>query len=335
MERIQDTKQRLGVYFRDKFPQRQELSVAALEQLTAGVSRDNYQATLSWREGQVQVSENLVFQVELGSFHDPERYDFRRQYDVLRRVHGTGIPVPRFYWIEEDSTVFGHPFAVMEKVDGEVIGEVYKLQPQHQAQLVEDYIEILARLHELDWQSLGLSFLNQPEVEGSRFETTMDQWQLSIGSGQYDPQPLIVELATWLKRNVPVPERTVLCHGDYHLRNFLARDGRIVAILDWESVCIGDPMRDLGWSCVFLSTVYSDFCSDADFIRTYEERTGLKVNQESLTFWKVWAAFGLIAVGLAAIKIGLEAEQPDMRQLGIWSMLVPRLQDTAAQLLGF
>lgn len=335
MEREQDKKQNLETYFRAKFPQRKELFLVEMDQLTAGVSRENYSIMLSWQEFQAPVSESLFLQVASGGFHDPERYDFTRQYEALKRVYGAGIPVPKVHWVEMDSKIMGYPFAVMEKVEGELLAQAYKEQPQHQPQLVKDYVEILAKIHGLDWRALGLSFLEMPETQDQRLEMMTEAWQSLTGNTQDNPQPIIAELTTWLKRNIQPPNYTTLCHSDYHLRNILACDGRIVALLDWEAVRIGDPVSDLGWACVFLTTVYSDFCTESDFIRNYERAAGVKVDQERLLFWKVWAALGLISVGLAAIQIGLESEPPDIRQLGIWNLLVPRLQDTAAQLLGF
>lgn len=37
----------------------------------------------------------------------------------------------------------------------------------------------------------------------------------------------------------------VWCHADLDARNWLVRDRRIVGILDWESLCVGDPAADV------------------------------------------------------------------------------------------
>ena len=336
MEQGQDKKQRLEAYLRAKFPQREGLSVTKIDQLTAGMSRENHAVTLSWREAQGQVSESLIIQVELGFARD-EEYDFRPQYEVLKAVHGTGIPVPRVYWLEMDSSVLGHPFSVMEKIEGEVLGEgYYTYHPEHLEQLGKDYAGILAKIHGLDWQALGLHSLGMREVHLEDFDLDMARYSEQIAeANRYNPQPVMAEFITWLRRNRPPAERTTLCHGDYHLRNFLARDGRIVAVLDWEAAHIGDPMYDLGWSCMLMKAVFVDFWNETDFIRTYEEMAEVKVNKESLLFWKVAASVILAYVGLVGIKSGIESKDPDMRQLWIWHILVPRVQDIAARMVGF
>jgi len=340
VEKAQDIRRRLETYLKAKFPQREELSVVEMEQLTAGVSRENYLATVSWRETHGPVSEGLIIQIELG-FTDSvlvesEPHEFGPQYEVLRRVYGTGIPVPRVYCVEMDNEVLGHPFCVMEKVEGEVLGEGYYVNyPEYRERLVREYVEILTKIHGLDWEALDLSFLGVPEMDNQRLETALAGFQRLAEDNQYSPRPVMVEVLTWLKRNIPEIGRITLCHGDYHLRNILARDGRIVALLDWEAVHLGDPLMDLGWSCMFLKVGYESFCSEADFICAYEEISGEKVDRERLLFWQLVAALGLMSVGLAGIKAAIESKDPDMRQLWIWPLVLPRVEDAAARLLGF
>ena len=68
-------------------------------------------------------------------------------------------------------------------------------------------------------------------------------------------------------------------HGDYRLGNFLERNGRITAILDWELVHLGDPVEDLGWA--FLpqyrggTPLVCGLASEEDFLARYEARAGL------------------------------------------------------------
>jgi len=38
----------------------------------------------------------------------------------------------------------------------------------------------------------------------------------------------------------------VILHGDYWPGNTLWRNGRLVAVIDWEDAAIGDPLADLG-----------------------------------------------------------------------------------------
>jgi len=86
---------------------------------------------------------------------------------------------------------------------------------------------------------------------------------------------------------------------------------------------------------MFMRTVFRDFWDEDEFIRTYEEAAGVKVNRDSLFFWEVLAFARLILVGFIGIRTGIESEDLDMRQLGTWPVLVPLLQDGTARMLGF
>ena len=84
-------------------------------------------------------------------------------------------------------------------------------------------------------------------------------------------------------------------HGDYRLGNFLERNGRITAILDWELVHLGDPVEDLGWA--FLpqyrggTPLVCGLASEADFLARYEAQAGVPVDRASLRFYhRVFAA---------------------------------------------
>jgi len=332
MEKTQDMKQRLEAYLKSKFPQRAGLSVAELEWMSGGFSYETYFFTATWEEAEGPVSESLVIrmQPELGCIPP---YDIRPQYEVLKRVHGTGIPVPKVYWLETDSQVLGHPFFVMEKIEGgELLYDAYWNQPEHQAQLTKEYTSVLAKLHGLDWQALGLSFLSVPENDRQCAEKEIAKWEWVVEDNQYSPQPVMAELFSWLKRNVPRAERTTLCHGDFHVRNLIAHDSQVVATLDWEMVGIGDPVSDIGWVCLFIR--WLGFWTEADFIRSYEEIAGVKVNEESLFFWVVLAHVKLAAIALAGLKTSIESKTLDVRQImdGNFSYM---LQDLAAQMLGF
>lgn len=42
-----------------------------------------------------------------------------------------------------------------------------------------------------------------------------------------------------------IDEEPAWLHGDLHSKNVIARDGRIVAVIDWGDICAGDPATDL------------------------------------------------------------------------------------------
>jgi len=329
---VPDMKQRLEASLKTRYPQRQDLSVVELEWMSGGFSYLTYFFTVTWKEAQGPVSESLVIRVqpELGCIPP---YDIRPQYKVMKTVYGMGVPVPKVYWLETDSQVLGQPFFVMEKIEGgELLLDAFWNQPQNQAQLVKDYTSVLAKIHGLDQQALGLSFPSESGNNRHYAEKEIDKWEWVTENNQYTHQPVMAELCSWLRRNIPPAERITLCHGDFHVRNLIAREGHVVATLDWEMAGIGDPISDLGWACLFIR--FLGFWSEADFIQSYEEITEVKVSEDSLFFWLVLSYVKLAAIALAGLRTSIESKNLDVRQIldGNFSLT---LQDTAAQLLGF
>ena len=112
-------------------------------------------------------------------------YDMRLQYDCMRLLAKTGVPVPRMVWLETDDTsVVGAPFYVMGRVDGRVPsdrppyptdGWVKELAPADQARIWWGGIESMAKIHTLDWRALGFGFVDKPELG----RTGLDQ-QLAV-----------------------------------------------------------------------------------------------------------------------------------------------------------
>jgi aminoglycoside phosphotransferase (APT) family kinase protein len=50
--------------------------------------------------------------------------------------------------------------------------------------------------------------------------------------------------------------RCALLHGDFWPGNVLWKGGRLVAVIDWEDACLGDPLADLATARVELLCGY-------------------------------------------------------------------------------
>jgi aminoglycoside phosphotransferase (APT) family kinase protein len=66
----------------------------------------------------------------------------------------------------------------------------------------------------------------------------------------------VLEVADWLRANLPAPATSSVVHGDFRLGNVLVAPDhpRVAAVLDWELAAVGDPRADLG----YLVATWSD-----------------------------------------------------------------------------
>jgi aminoglycoside phosphotransferase (APT) family kinase protein len=221
----------------------------------------------------------------------------------------------------------------MKRIEGgESMVAAYTKHPEYRARLLRDYVSILAGIHGLDWQSLDLSFLGVPENDRQFGEKEIARWEQMVEASQYRPYPIMTELFSWLKKNIPPAECAKLCHGDYTMLNAYALDGRMIAIFDWEMASIGDPISDIGWAFMLGENV-AGWDGDA-VIRNYEEMTGKKVNEESLFFWRVYSFLKISAISVSGLKAGIEARDIYMLPV-VLSMSIPTTLNKAARMLGF
>jgi aminoglycoside phosphotransferase (APT) family kinase protein len=152
-------------------------------------------------------------------------------------MHDQGIPVPKVYGWIDDPTAY-----VMDRVPGR--NDFEKATEAERESVVDDYLQILARLHALPLDPFidaGIMRAATPDESGllgiARYEAN---WR----SMKRMPDPFIEFSLAWLRRNPPRSKgreaAIVWDSGQFHHEN-----GRIVAVLDVEIGHIGDPMMDL------------------------------------------------------------------------------------------
>ena len=155
-------------------PDASELAIAPFERPSAGYSNETFLFDLSYRLGDGVHRDRLVARLAPSDFLVFPEYDLVAQCRVMRSLAATTIPVPRVRWLEEDATVLGTPFYLMDAIGGEVPAEVpsyhsygfvSEATPERRTHMWWSGIGTLARIHALDWRTLGLAFLGVPPPE--------------------------------------------------------------------------------------------------------------------------------------------------------------------------
>jgi aminoglycoside phosphotransferase (APT) family kinase protein len=179
----------------------------------------------------------------------PTAHDMAREYRVLSALAGTGVPVPMTYALCEDEDVNGAPFYVMEKVEGVIYRDgasLAVLDAADAARLSKELVDVLARIHTVDYEAVGLGDFGHPD---GFLERQIRRWGQQWERSKTRELPGVDEIARRLRAALPESGPPTIVHGDYRLDNtMMAADdpGRIVAVLDWEMSTLGDPLADLG-----------------------------------------------------------------------------------------
>jgi aminoglycoside phosphotransferase (APT) family kinase protein len=214
---------------------------------------------------------NAMFLVDRGAQHwvlrrpsevalDRANEGMRREYRILSALETTAVPHPRAVALCEEHDVLGACFYLMERVDGvSPIPVPPQFDNDHdRAEIAFAMVEALARLHEVDWRAVGLGDLGHPE---GFHERQVERWCRQLDSYQGRELPGIVAVTVWLEANLPARFEPTIMHGDFHMLNALIAvdpPGRVVAMIDWETATIGDPLLDLAGFCEIWCSVAND-----------------------------------------------------------------------------
>jgi aminoglycoside phosphotransferase (APT) family kinase protein len=296
-------------WLRRQLPRAESLALTPLVAPTSsGFSNETLLCQAEWREGGVRRSESLVVRIQPIGYQVFPEYDMARQFETMRLLAKTDVPVPRVLWLEtEDASIFGAPFYVMAKVEGRVPtdqppyhvgGWMTEIPPAERRAIFLGGFEAMARIHRLDLDATGFGFLRRPELgtDGLAQELAYYERYLAWASGGRE-QPIADAALDWLRANQPAGEHEGIVWGDARIGNIIFDGTRVAAVLDWEMVTCGSPEKDLGWA-VFLDRHHSEglgaprlegFPSYEECMAHYESLTGHRVLH--LHYYQVFAGF--------------------------------------------
>lgn len=172
-----------------------------------------------------------------------------REYRVLSALASTNVPVPRVFHLCEDRDVIGSMFYVMEYRDGRIFWDASlpELSPDERTAVYREMIRVLAALHQVDIDAIGLADYGKP---GNYFERQYERWRGQYRASELGTIGAMEQLIEWLGSSLPDDDgRLALVHGDYRLDNviFDLSEPRAIAVLDWELSTLGHPFADLGY----------------------------------------------------------------------------------------
>jgi len=235
----------LESFLRHNFPS--DACSLAVEQFASGHSNLTYRILLGGRE---MVLRRPPFGSKVKSAHD-----MAREYRVLSKLHAAFPVAPRVLLYCEEASVLGAPFYLMEPIHGIILRKDpppgMNFTPETARGLSEAFVDNLARLHDLDYEAVGLGDLGKPQgYLGRQVRGWTERYYASKTHDYVEAE----QIAAWLREYIPVPTGAALIHNDYKYDNLVldpASITRVIGVLDWEMCTIGDPLSDLGTSLAY------------------------------------------------------------------------------------
>jgi len=111
----------------------------------------------------------------------PSAHDMGREARIQRALEATSVPVPKIVLAEPDADLLGVPFYVMEKVPGHIIRDElpdgYAQTPAEKLALTDALVDVLADLHAVDPEAIGLGDYGRPH---GYLERQLRRWNTKI-----------------------------------------------------------------------------------------------------------------------------------------------------------
>jgi aminoglycoside phosphotransferase (APT) family kinase protein len=225
-------------------------TIASIEPVKGGLTNTNLKVRLSQRAGALLLR---IYQRGVAPA--------QKEMAVYRLV-GARVPVPHFIHFCAESPVTGHPYAILDWIEGlELQAMLASLASNELLDVAQGIGGMLATIHGFTFDKFGfldadlkvqspidldkkglLAYLNQCLVEGpggARLGPELTSALLAYAAREGD------SLSDWLKQ-------PCLVHGDFNGSNILIRRSapghawEIAAIIDWEYALSASPAFDFG-----------------------------------------------------------------------------------------
>jgi aminoglycoside phosphotransferase (APT) family kinase protein len=309
-----------------------EVDVGELKRYTVGFSWVTYGFHAAWSEAGRRRERELILRVgpPNGVFSP---YKASPEFLTLSSLAGSGVPVPRVYWHSDAPDTFGAPFFICDLVEGEApIPWTHDGGPafdeERRVVIGGQFVEALAALHNFQWQDTPVAGIDGCRDPARTAYRQIEHWEGLLAQWSAHRVPMLELAAIWLRDNAPAAPRIAIVHGDFRIGNFLEKDDRITAILDWELVRLGDPIEDLGWVCLQAwrgrSPHMCHLFSREELRDRYAGLTGIDVDLADIRYWEVFGTYKLAIMHYGATHCYEKRGFNDLRMAGMGAQ-IPRL----------
>lgn len=276
----------------------------------------------------------------------PSAHQVEREYRVLHALRDTDVPVARVYDLEEDESIVGTPFFLMEHLDGRIFWDptLPGLTPEEQRDIVNEKIHVLAAIHSVDLKKTGLEDYGR---HGQYVARQVSRWSKQYEAAKTDSIPEMDALMRYLPANLPDRDETTLAHGDYRIDNLIYHptEPRILGVIDWELSTLGDPLSDLAYVLMLYDVVipnigglkHVDFETsgiprEEEYVARYAELTG-RGEMPDLSYYKAFSLFRFASILQGVYKRSLDGNASNPNA-GAFKDAVRDLAEVACGLVG-
>jgi aminoglycoside phosphotransferase (APT) family kinase protein len=277
-------------------------------------------------------------------------HDMAREYKVLSVLHQAFPYAPRAFLYCDDPSIIGADFFVMERRKGVVVRKSMPPEfagiPDAPNRLSAALVDALAEFHAVDYRSIGLGDLGEPDGFITR---QIEGWYKRWNAAKTEEVADMDTIYAWLKSHQPPTSAYSLVHNDYKLENIMfdsSNPGKMVAIFDWDMCTLGDPLNDLGtllsyWSepadpayfqaMAMMPTGNPGFMTRRELVERYALKSGRSIHD--INFYHALGLFRLTVI-IAQIYIRYHRGQTQDQRFATFGRMIPLMARAALEVAG-
>lgn len=305
--------QGLQGYYQRNWPALQTVEVDQIENITTGWECELFSFVVESGVLAARRREVRVLRLHKGVTASQTA---QHEFTTIQRLGQVGYPAPQVFALEADPTLFGAPFLIMEKIEGEVMGAMMKrATPDQTRTMLFDFVRLLVQLHRLDWRHFVTAEAAALSYDPFSF---IDQWLVNARRRcQRLPAIDFAPVVAWLERQrdglacmQPAP-----IHRDFHPDNILVRPSGAPVVIDWTTFAVSDARFDLAWT-LLLFDMHINTAVRQQVHQAYDAIHGQPVAQ--MECFLVTACFRRLMDFALSVTAG--AEQAGMRAEAVTAM---------------
>jgi aminoglycoside phosphotransferase (APT) family kinase protein len=238
---------------------------------------------------------------------------------LIAAAHAAGVTVPQPLWLEPTGNVVGRPFYVMRRVKGLAQGRrlLRSLEGDVGDALAARLGTELAKLHKITPANAPASLSFLPKAGSDLIALRAGHYRKSLDALP-EPQPVLEWAINRMEDLAPPIETIALAHRDFRTGNYMADDGQLTAILDFEFSGWSDPYEDLGWFCArcwrfgAVDREAGGIGTREAFYAGYESGAGRPVDDARVRYWEAIAPIRWAIIALQQGERHASGQEPSL-----------------------
>ncbi len=207
----------------------------------------------------------------------PEQASVRKELMLLALLGRHGIPVPAVEHADEGATLVGRPFFIMQSAGDRTVADWVGRPDELARGLFAEMGGVLGRIHGIIFPASG--DIRHDGIVARDVQAVIRRLHDLADWGEAQRLLDARDVAGFKSLAMPPAHGVSLCHSDFHAVQCIVRDGRIVAVVDWESAWAGNPLIDFA-----IVHAYLDYYTPPEllgcFFRGYASLRALPADYE-------------------------------------------------------